>query len=108
MLRRSVSSLAWTTRTSGFRSFSSSPEIRSVAIEDQFSEKEARFADMDLHPKSLKALRRHGLHNATEIQRKTYSLVVSGRDVVAVGNEKRSTGAISIRTRNLTVLHFLP
>ena len=49
-----------------------------------------RFEDLHLHPKSLKALRRQGLHNLTEIQEKTFDLILSGKDVV--GRARTGTG----------------
>jgi ATP-dependent RNA helicase MSS116, mitochondrial len=42
-----------------------------------------RFEDLDLHPKTLKALRRQGLHRLTEIQQQTFDLIYSGHNVVA-------------------------
>ena len=51
---------------------------------------ERRFEDLDLHPKSLKALRRSGLHNLTEIQEKTFDLIVSGKDVARGGRKSRA------------------
>lgn len=42
-----------------------------------------RFEDLDLHPKTLKALRRQGLHRLTEVQQQTFDVIRSGRNVVA-------------------------
>jgi ATP-dependent RNA helicase MSS116 len=69
------------------RSFSSVPDLEENESEPQQG---LRFEDLELHPKSLKAVRRHGLHNLTEIQEKTYDLVVSGKDVV--GRARTGTG----------------
>jgi ATP-dependent RNA helicase MSS116 len=49
-----------------------------------------RFEDLDLHPKSLKALRHNGLHNLTEIQEKTFDVILTGKDVV--GRARTGTG----------------
>eukprot|EP00934_Nitzschia_sp_Nitz4_P006447 Nitzschia sp. Nitz4//scaffold38_size140716//3290//5386//NITZ4_003124-RA/size140716-processed-gene-0.24-mRNA-1//1//CDS//3329550009//6437//frame0 len=49
-----------------------------------------RFEELDIHPKSLKALRRNGLHNLSEIQDKTYDVIVGGKDVV--GRARTGTG----------------
>ena len=49
-----------------------------------------RFEDLDLHPKSLKALRRQGLHKLTEIQEKSFDMILSGKDVV--GRARTGTG----------------
>lgn len=42
-----------------------------------------RFDELEVHPKTLKALRRHGIHRTTEIQEKTFGLIADGKDVVA-------------------------
>ena len=84
------------------RSFSASPEL----IEDGENDvpfdsfeskaepvsasKPSRFEDLDLNPKTLKALRRQGLHKTTEIQEKSFDVVVSGKDVV--GRARTGTG----------------
>ena len=39
-------------------------------------EERSRFEEMNLHPKSLKALRRQGLHKQTEIQEKTFDVIL--------------------------------
>lgn len=84
------------------RAFSASPEL----IEDSENDiafstvetganeaaesKPSRFEELDLHPKTLKALRRQGLHKTTEIQEKTFSVIMSGKDVV--GRARTGTG----------------
>jgi ATP-dependent RNA helicase MSS116 len=59
-------------------------------LTDEESDPRRRFEELDLHPKSLKALRRQGLHNLTEIQEKTFDAIVSGKDVV--GRARTGTG----------------
>ncbi len=49
-----------------------------------------RFEELKLHPKSLKALRRQGLHKLTEIQEKSFDIILSGKDVV--GRARTGTG----------------
>jgi ATP-dependent RNA helicase MSS116 len=49
-----------------------------------------QFEELDLHSKSLKALKRQGLHQLTEIQEKTFDVIVSGQDVV--GRARTGTG----------------
>jgi ATP-dependent RNA helicase MSS116, mitochondrial len=49
-----------------------------------------RFEEMDVHPKSLKALRRKGLHTMTEIQEKTFVAATNGSDVL--GRARTGTG----------------
>ena len=71
------------------RTFASYPEIVDDSL-DTARTNPLRFEDLDLHPKSLKALRRHGLHKLTEIQEKTFDVVVSGQDVV--GRARTGTG----------------
>jgi ATP-dependent RNA helicase MSS116 len=66
------------------RYFSASPQF------GEEEEKINRFEDLDLHPKSLKALRRQGLHKQTEIQEKTFQVILSGKDVV--GRARTGTG----------------
>ncbi|CAJ1940134.1 unnamed protein product [Cylindrotheca closterium] len=85
------------------RSFSVSPELieddeNDVPFDSSFESKAEpvspskpiRFEDLDLHPKTLKALRRQGLHKTTEIQEKTFDVIVSGKDVV--GRARTGTG----------------
>ena len=73
---------------SGIRWLSSSFES-----EDDGFDRRVRFEDLeDLHPKSLKTLRRHGLHHLTEIQEKSYDLILAGRDVV--GRARTGTGKV--------------
>ncbi|MGK3741131.1 MAG: superfamily II DNA/RNA helicase [Bacillariaceae sp.] len=43
----------------------------------------SRFEDLNLHPQTLKALRRQGLHRLTEIQEKTYDFILNGHNLVA-------------------------
>ncbi len=42
-----------------------------------------RFEELDLHPRTLKALRRQGIHRQTEVQSKTFDDIRTGRNVVA-------------------------
>ena len=49
-----------------------------------------RFEELGLHPKSLKALHRHGVYKLTEIQDKTYDSIYEGKDVV--GRARTGTG----------------
>jgi superfamily II DNA/RNA helicase len=49
-----------------------------------------RFEDIDIHPKSLKALRRRDLLHMTEIQEKTFEACVQGKDVL--GRARTGTG----------------
>ena len=54
-------------------------------------ERRLRFEDLEnLHPKSLKALRRRNIHEMTEIQEKTYEIATTGRDIV--GRARTGTG----------------
>lgn len=48
------------------------------------------FEDLDIHPKSLKALQRHGFQTMTEIQEKTFSAASNGQDVL--GRARTGTG----------------
>ena len=41
-----------------------------------------RFEDLDLHSRTLKALRRQGIHKQTEVQAKTFDAIRSGNNVV--------------------------
>jgi ATP-dependent RNA helicase MSS116 len=66
------------------------PVVSGVLADEESSNPLRRFEDLDLHPKSLKALRRQGLHNLTEIQEKTFDVIVSGKDVV--GRARTGTG----------------
>lgn len=50
--------------------------------EDRFHPS-CRFEDLNLHPQTLKALRRQGLHRLTEIQEKTYDFILNGHNLVA-------------------------
>ena len=68
-----------------FRYFSATPQRIDLEVEER-----SRFEEMNLHPKSLKALRRQGLHKQTEIQEKTFDVILSGRDVV--GRARTGTG----------------
>mmetsp|Transcript_33491 Transcript_33491/g.38314 ORF Transcript_33491/g.38314 Transcript_33491/m.38314 type:complete len:799 (-) Transcript_33491:30-2426(-) len=43
----------------------------------------SRFEDLNLHPQTLKALRRQGIHRLTEIQEKTYDFILNGHNLVA-------------------------
>ena len=63
-----------------------------VAIVEDSSEEGPRrqFAQLDLHSQSLKALQRQGLEQLTEIQEKSFDVIVSGRDVV--GRARTGTG----------------
>ena len=45
--------------------------------------KASRFEDLNLHPLTLKALRRQGIHRQTEIQEKTHYWIRTGSNVVA-------------------------
>jgi ATP-dependent helicase YprA (DUF1998 family) len=42
-----------------------------------------RFEDLDLHPLTLRALRRQGIHKQTEIQEKTHDVILQGHNVLA-------------------------
>ncbi len=42
-----------------------------------------RFEDLNLHPRTLKALRRQGIHKQTEVQAKTFDAIRKGNNVVA-------------------------
>ncbi|KAG7341589.1 ATP-dependent RNA helicase DbpA [Nitzschia inconspicua] len=42
-----------------------------------------RFEELGLHPKTLKALRRQGLHRLTEVQQQTFHAIFKGKNVVA-------------------------
>lgn len=42
-----------------------------------------RFEDLNLHPLTLRALRRQGIHNQTEIQEKTHDVILRGHNVLA-------------------------
>lgn len=64
--------------------------ISSGVLPGEQSVPRRRFEELDLHAKSLKALRRQGLHNLTEIQEKTFDIIVSGKDVV--GRARTGTG----------------
>jgi ATP-dependent RNA helicase MSS116 len=59
-------------------------------VEQELQEARIRFDELDLHPKSLKALRRQGLHKQTEIQEKSFDTILSGQDVV--GRARTGTG----------------
>jgi ATP-dependent RNA helicase MSS116 len=59
-----------------------------AAIGDE--QKRQRFDELEIHPKSLKVLHRHGLYRLTEIQEKTFDVIVSGKDVV--GRARTGTG----------------
>jgi ATP-dependent RNA helicase MSS116 len=62
-----------------------------AAIEEPETEpKRVRFEDIDIHPKSLKALRRRDLLHMTEIQEKTFEACVQGKDVL--GRARTGTG----------------
>ena len=43
----------------------------------------SRFEDLNLDPRTLKALRRQGIHRLTEIQEKTYDFIINGHNLVA-------------------------
>eukprot|EP00536_Pseudo-nitzschia_multiseries_P000661 jgi/Psemu1/249819/estExt_Genewise1Plus.C_80122 len=45
--------------------------------------KSLRFEDLNLHPTTLKALERQGIHKLTEIQERTYSAILNGNNIVA-------------------------
>jgi len=49
-----------------------------------------RFDELNLHAKSLEALERQGLYQLTEIQEKTFDIILSGQDVV--GRARTGTG----------------
>jgi len=42
-----------------------------------------RFEDLNLHPRTLEALKRQGVHKLTEIQERTYNTILKGNNVVA-------------------------
>ena len=85
-LTTNISSWNCHTKNSNLRFLSSSNERR----EQRKHQSPLRFEDLGLHPKSLKALRRHGLHKLTEIQHKSFDTIVSGKDVV--GRARTGTG----------------
>lgn len=43
----------------------------------------SRFKDLALHPRTLEAIQRQGIHDLTEIQGKSYDLIRSGNNIIA-------------------------
>ena len=43
----------------------------------------SRFENLNLHPKTLEALKRQGIHKLTEVQGKTHSIILNGDNLVA-------------------------
>lgn len=77
------------------RNFSASPQLvkeddLTEFIQENNDRTSSRFEELGLHPKSLKALRRQGLHKQTEIQEKTFDVILSGKDVL--GRARTGTG----------------
>ena len=61
-----------------------------VEASNSLEEDSLRFVDLDIHPKSLSALRKNGFETMTEIQEKTFSAAADGRDVL--GRARTGTG----------------